>query len=62
MEVGGRSRFVGDWLLRGTFGPKREAIVGTWKDFHIEKLYKMYCTVSQIYYCHKIKNITVALT
>jgi len=31
-------------VLRGIFGPKRDAISGKWRNLHIEELNDLYCS------------------
>jgi hypothetical protein len=35
-------------VLRGTFGPKRDEVIGGWRKLHNEELHNLYCSPSII--------------
>jgi hypothetical protein len=38
----------GNRVLRGTFGPKRDEVIGGWRKLHNEELHNLYCSPSII--------------
>jgi hypothetical protein len=46
-------------VLRGTFGPKRDEVIGGWRKLHNEELHNLYCSPSII---RMIKSRRMRLT
>jgi hypothetical protein len=41
--------YVGNWVLRGIFGPKREEVTGEWRKLHNEELHDLYCSPTVVW-------------